>query len=456
MVFYNVHRFDETFYPQFSFGYGGATRLAGLELTLFIDPLIFYAPEGTTNALPVIRRELLHRLEIDADLPDLTPAQAKTRLLLSHYRERPASADSMIFAVTSSDESIMLPSLEHDTLSLTPVAAGTVDLVITSNTYVDSLLFSSLVDSMEVVVHDADTESYNIRLIDLHNDWMHVADRRARLELAVTRWSLVLADRPQQLFKLSNEEAVKCGHRADFFFPVPNDLRGFVQLPVDDHVVFINMSNIDGPKGITAVATICALSTDSIPSMGRINFDPADLDRANRPEESKLGTTVHEMVHTMGMASHPGNMRYTNRLRFKDRAKYWPHANAVTEFNTAMDGVAYPFDEEVIVPLESGSAHMNEEIMGDEFMTPRSGSTAVFSAITVGVLADFGYVLKSDWRDHVDDYILPYARPAMDMAGAVADDGSDPIDLSNDVIIGPIYVVDNEGNVIEVIPPPRE
>ena len=70
------------------------------------------------------------------------------------------------------------------------------------------------------------------------------------------------------------------------------------------------------------------------------------------------------------------------------------------------------------------------------------GDAQPLSAITIQALADFGYTVDVSLAD-------PYTMPVAAAAGA--EPPGDWIDLGNDVIRGPIRVVDEEGRVVRVL-----
>ncbi len=84
-------------------------------------------------------------------------------------------------------------------------------------------------------------------------------------------------------------------------------------------------------------------------------------------------------------------------------------------------------------------------MFGLELMTPaiRSGILDPWSAISIQAFSDMGYSVRSGLAD---SYRLLGTVPAPDIEGVAR-----VLDLSNDVRLGPVVVVD-EGRVVRVIP----
>ena len=93
----------------------------------------------------------------------------------------------------------------------------------------------------------------------------------------------------------------------------------------------------------------------------------------------------------------------------------------------------------------SGDAHWRESVLDHELMTPfqNGGEPDPLSPITIQSLADLGYKVNAALAE-------PFRLPG----AAVAADKEDPrmIKYGDDILRGPIVVVDSEGNVVRVIP----
>ena len=101
------------------------------------------------------------------------------------------------------------------------------------------------------------------------------------------------------------------------------------------------------------------------------------------------------------------------------------------------------------VPISSPDhSHWRESVFDTEVMTPRldDGRNPI-SAITIQAMADAGYAVDVS---QAEDFELPNTAPP-DMA---ADEPGQVLDLTGDVVRGPVIVVDADGRVVRVIPPP--
>ncbi|MCE2398129.1 MAG: hypothetical protein J4F34_03630 [Gemmatimonadetes bacterium] len=97
-------------------------------------------------------------------------------------------------------------------------------------------------------------------------------------------------------------------------------------------------------------------------------------------------------------------------------------------------------------------SHWRENVFQDEIMTPSinlENDEVPISAITLQSMADIGYEVDVS---RADDYELP--DPAVPPPGALAKGDRAVFDLGNDVVWGPVTVLDADGRVIRVIPPP--
>ena len=102
------------------------------------------------------------------------------------------------------------------------------------------------------------------------------------------------------------------------------------------------------------------------------------------------------------------------------------------------------------VPVSSPDySHWRGSVFGREVMVPNMilGVSDPFSAVTLQAMADVGYVVDVSLAD---DYQLPNTVPPR----VAADAPGQVIDLSNDVVRGPVMVIDTDGRIVRVVPPP--
>ena len=78
-------------------------------------------------------------------------------------------------------------------------------------------------------------------------------------------------------------------------------------------------------------------------------------------------------------------------------------------------------------------------------MTPHPNATTPLSAITIQALADLGYTVNAGLAD-------PYTLPSPHLAAARAAEEAPTIDLRNDVHRGPVFEIDEDGNIVRIVP----
>lgn len=176
---------------------------------------------------------------------------------------------------------------------------------------------------------------------------------------------------------------------------------------IDDLWIDAAARDIDGPGGVLAQASPSSFREGSgtggnLPYRGFVEIDTADLGSLQSSGEL-LGVLTHEMAHVLGFGtmwdqaglvrgSGSSNPRFTGPV-------------ATAQFN----GVFGRSDSGV--PIENAGApgtrdnHWRESVLGSELLTGfiDSGVNAI-SRITVGALADLGYVVDLTAAD-------PYAPP---------------------------------------------
>ena len=71
---------------------------------------------------------------------------------------------------------------------------------------------------------------------------------------------------------------------------------------VDDLMVLASIVEIDGPRGVLAAAGPCGIREGSLPYMGVLTMDAADLERL--AETGNLDElALHEMGHVLGIGA---------------------------------------------------------------------------------------------------------------------------------------------------------
>lgn len=193
-------------------------------------------------------------------------------------------------------------------------------------------------------------------------------------------------------------------------FPIPP-----VTGPIDDVVIFASVVVIDGPSQVLGRAGSCQSGErpgSSLTALGAMQFD---IDDANRLVNDGQFTSVviHEMGHVLGL--------YAGRYSSKGLAQGIGGNDPFFSGTAAraawpLIGIAYTGN---LVPLEdqygggSRDHHWRESVLEAELMTSiveAPGVPMPVSAVTVGALADLGYVVDPSQADPFAPLLI--ARPA--------------------------------------------
>jgi hypothetical protein len=224
---------------------------------------------------------------------------------------------------------------------------------------------------------------------------------------------------------------------------------------VDDILIFVTVDSIDGPGNILGQASPCFVrSTGFLPVVGFMQFDSADV--AGLHNNGQLSEVIlHEMAHVLGFGT-IWSSSYLNLL-VGPRASGGtdPHfigAQAIQAFN---DSGGANYSAGAKVPVENcigisgcGAAtydgHWRESVFANELMTGYiNAGTNPLSVITTASMGDEGYEVNYAASD-------PYTvvNPlAARLPSAAA------IELKDDIVRVPIYMVDASGRVVGVIHP---
>ncbi|MFV2007950.1 MAG: CARDB domain-containing protein, partial [Longimicrobiales bacterium] len=263
---------------------------------------------------------------------------------------------------------------------------------------------------------------------------------RAAFEAAKSRWETIIqGDVPDIDFALNPLAAGDCTTGQ----PEVNDL-------VDDIRIFVKVFEIDGPLGILGQAGFCVARElpNPLPAVGVMSFDEADLDRL--AADGRLTKVIlHEMGHVLGIGSLWSMLEMVinpSLPNFSGADTYFRGRLAIAAFDAA-GGTAYTGKK---VPIEnqlgpgSGDVHWRESVMKTELMTPilDGGPSAPLSAISAESLADMGYLVDSA---RADPFTLTFP------AATAAETQPGSIRFQNDVLKGPLYVVDETGRIVRII-----
>ncbi len=244
-------------------------------------------------------------------------------------------------------------------------------------------------------------------------------------EIAAARWeTLITGDLSNVLIQ---NQAVSCA-------PALNEV-------IDDLLIFMDIVPIDGAGGILGQAGPCYYrSTGHLPITGMMQFDVDDLAALHTSGQLEQ-VILHEMGHVLGIGSYWNALGLLNPSNCSAASPdpYFSGASAVAAFDAA-GGTTYVGNK---VPVENtGGAgtvcsHWRESVLDNELMTGwLNAGTNLLSAITVESLADMGYTVNAAGADA---YTLPSAPLPAIRAGAIF--------LNNDILVGPAYMVDEQGRV---------
>ena len=357
---------------------------------------------------------------VAAEIDDLTAFSGRThRVLLSEVFWDP-DGDPLTYAAWSADSAVARPEVVADTVFVTADSDGFATLAVTA-TDPDSLFAA---DTFEVTVV--------VPLFDLALGFTGdvTETTRSRIREARDEWEAFLWN--TELNDVEVTDPVVClGLSAD-------DVG-----TVDDHLALVHVGSIDGEGGTLAYAGYCyRRKSDSLPIVSAAVFDEADIDRMLSTESLAM-VAFHELAHGLGFNR---SIWRLNELLDDGDDPHFKGELAIEAFEAA-GGADYP---DAKVPISSPDySHWRESVFEREVMTPRMtlGEANPFSAITLQAMTGVGYVVDVSLAD---DYELPGTAPP---PGA-GEEYAEGFDLSNDVVRGPVMVLDSDGRVIRVIPAP--
>ena len=238
--------------------------------------------------------------------------------------------------------------------------------------------------------------------------------------------------------------------RADGDCPSPS----LVGETIDDLAILVRVRPIDGPSGTLAQAGPCTLRRSKLPVVGEMVFDVDDVSRMSQQALNVIA--VHEMAHVLGFGTLWGRF-YFNLLRLPSivgnrpvpgQDTYFTGRRAIAAFDR-LGGRSYlgnkvPVENDTTI-FEQGAldSHWRESVFGNENMTPSIGpGSNPVSILTIESFADLGYQVNTSAAE-------PYR-----LTRAASSSESELIILENDILEGPVTVIDREGNVVEVIGSP--
>lgn len=294
---------------------------------------------------------------------------------------------------------------------------------------------------MSVTVGEEPLETYDIDVVFVSRG---SSSQDEVVEEAAELWeSVIVAGEPDIDGSSNPLPAGDCGPGS----PAINDV-------VDDIRIYVTIDSIDGVGSILGQSRPCRVRgvqgldrTFSVIT-GLILLDEADV--ASLESRGLLeATVVHEMAHVLGFGTvWPDHGLLVNPSENNPNADtHFKGPLAIAAFDAA-GGDGYTGGAKVPVHNDArpgvADGHWRLSVFGNELLTPFiSPDGSVLSAITIESMADLGYSVN---LEEAEEFRLPGSTAAaMDrMKGPV-------IDLSGDILDGPIRVVEMKGGLTRKI-----
>jgi len=353
------------------------------------------------------------------DLLDATTGERYRAVLTSVFVD--PDGDPLAFTASSSDTDVAETEIRGDTIYMTAVDVGTATITATAT---DSAGLSAT-DEFEFKVISARFD-IGLRYTSDVTDTLRSLIRKTRDE-----WKSILYD--TELNDVRLPDIIVC-----------LDMVARNVGVVDDHLVLMDVREIDGVGGTLAYAGYCYRRvSDGSPILSGVAFDEADVDTLIAYGSTE-DVIFHEIAHGLGFSRVHWNRK--DLLETGDD----PHFEGELAIEAFDDAGGEDYDDEKVPISSPDYSHWRKSVFGTEGMTPslRLGVKNPFSAITLQAMADIDYEVDVSLAD---DYELPdNSAPPPGPPG----DTARVLDLSNDVAWTPVTVLGPDGRVIRVIRPP--
>lgn len=390
--------------------------------------------------------------DLIVDAPDvsdtvLTPGQSFTLDVAVRNRGRVPSVSTILRYYRSPDATVSWSDVEVGTSivgGLAPSAVAEASTALRAPSSAGTYFYGACV---EPVSGESDTgnncshavgvtvtsSSFRIELVFIEgaNGDRFNASQKALFHRAAARWmSVITGDIPGSAFSDNPVDEWD------------DDLNARIRVNdfVDDLRIFAGIGEIDGARGTlgrggTLIVRRNRQSSALVTVIGTIAIDRDDLAWMSDAFLSQI--ILHEMAHVLGF----GTVWRTLNLVRGGSDRYFTGPLAIRAFDNA-GGRSYNGPK---VPVEDDSGHWRGSVFGDELMTarirPDLDGTLPLSAITIQSLADHGYKVNAGLAD---EYRLPAPASAKPVAVHV-------LEWGDCVPERPVYVVDENGRVVDVI-----
>ncbi len=328
-------------------------------------------------------------------------------------------------------------SVDPVTGVVTGVAAGIADIIASST--------GPEADGVTTVMIDG--PGYQIHLRYLNPPTM---SQQQAFDNARTRWQSHLTSDLSRI-TINTQGLPSCGG-------------GPINEVIDDLVIRVILGPIDGVGGILGSAGPCFIRVPgSLPVYGQMTFDTADL--AGLEADGRLEDVIlHEMGHVLGFGTLWGTLSL--RIGTGTIDPRFTGAAAIAAYvGIGGTGTACPSLTDPCVPLEgtggpgTRDAHWREDSctsgcqttdwFGNELMTgfiSAVGTPNPLSIVSIDQFTDLGYPGVNNTG--ADAFTLNPTLQAPTPPGPT-------LELVDDVWLGPLYAVDEDGNITLVLPDRR-
>ncbi len=351
----------------------------------------------------------------------------------------PVSGVAVTFAVTGGGGSVTGASTTTDVFGVAAVGSWTVQAG--ANTLSGTAAGAGISGNPVSFSATGVSSSYHI---DLRYLSTVSASRKAVFDSAAARWArLIIGDVPDIAVNIPGGQ---CGSNS----PPLNET-------IDDIIIFVTLDSIDGPGKILGQSGPCFIRVPgSIPLVGIMHFDTADV--AFLENNGIFASVIlHEMAHVLGYGTiWTGSFGLNLLAGPASSGGTDPHftgVQAIAQFN-ANGGAGYsagakvPVENCIGVPnCGAGTidSHWRESILVNELMTGFLNLGAnPLSAISTASMGDLGYQVNYAGSDA---YTVVNPLAALRAAGRAA------IELHDDIVRLPIFMVDAAGRVVGTVAP---